>query len=373
MKSTILMLLLATAAHSADTLPAVFQCGKPGVAGGLAAGVDMTKFTVDTTRFPEAICNDGTPAVFYFAPSTRAEDRNRWLIFLQGGGSCTSGQACAQRWCSIDTNYGMDKMTSSLTKAQIRGNGFLDVRDDNRFSTWNRVLIFYCSSDGWAGTKTSTQRATLPDGTEREYLIHFKGSRIIDAVLDTLRNAGPPRRRATRHDAGTEAAAPWPDLDEATNVLFAGSSAGGNGVRQNADRVGAKLRSTNPKLTDYRALFDAAYSPLRENLDFTHSTGCISQPTIGCSYTTATQFASSAGDIALYGTRGDESCLAWHSSVQPGTEWRCSDNGHVIMHHITTPFFLHQDEQDSNIGGSFVEDGFGSASDYGTKVEAELS
>jgi hypothetical protein len=62
-------------------------------------------------------------------------------------------------------------------------------------------------------------------------------------VLDTLRGAG--KRRAVRPSADG-AGAPWPDLDTTTHVIFAGSSAGGGGVRQNADRVGEKLRAANP-------------------------------------------------------------------------------------------------------------------------------
>jgi hypothetical protein len=55
------------------------------------------------------------------------------------------------------------------------------------------VLIYYCSSDHWTGTKSSTQRVTV-NGTNIDYDIHFKGSRIIDAVLDMLRGELTPIR-----------------------------------------------------------------------------------------------------------------------------------------------------------------------------------
>ena len=35
---------------------------------------------------------------------------------------------------------------------------------ENRFGTWNRVLIFYCSSDQWSGTKANTVTATSAGG-----------------------------------------------------------------------------------------------------------------------------------------------------------------------------------------------------------------
>jgi pectinacetylesterase len=365
MLAVIAFTLAATAAPISSVLP----CGKVGTVGGLGAGTDLTRYTVDISKFPNAICNDGTPAVFYYAPATRVEDQSKWLIFLQGGGGCNDGQSCAERWCHVNTNYGMDKMTSSLTKPMIRGNGFLDPRSDNRFGSWNRVLIFYCSSDAWAGTTGNEQIATA-GATTVTYSIHFRGSQIIDAVLDTLRNATPtPRFRAVRHSLKEDATA-WPDLDNATHVLFAGSSAGGMGARTNADRVGAKLRAANPNLADYRVILDASQSPESEKRDFTRTTYCAQDPR-GCSYATFFQGVyEHSGEI--FASRHDESCLAWHAANKPGTEWYCEDSGHVTLYHLTTPFFIHQDLQDPQIGGEYVDANFGTMTDYGTKLEAEL-
>lgn len=367
--------LLCGGIAGAGTLPETFACGKEGVAGGLGTGTDLTRYTVNVARYPEAVCNDGTPAVFYYGAATRTQDRDNWIIFLQGGGACTSGQKCAERWCSIDSNYGLDKMSSSLTKPQIRGAGFLSPASQNRFGTWNRVLIFYCSSDTWAGTSDRTLEAALNGGDTRQYQIHFKGSRIVDAVLDTLRNAGRTRRRAVRHASGGGAAGaaaqPWPDLDDAVAVLFAGSSGGGAGVRANLDRVGTKLRGTNPDV-DFRGLIDAIYGTLAENLDFSKTTYCASDPLNGCAYDTFTQGVLQAVDVELREARGDASCPEWHAQNGPGTEWRCGDGEHLIHHHLSTPFFVHMDMQDTNIGGAFVEAGFGTASDFATRVANEL-
>lgn len=365
-----LAVLAFTLAATAAPINAVLPCGATGTVGGLGAGIDMTRYTIATSKFPDAICNDGTPGVFYYAPATREEDRNKWFLFLQGGGGCRDGQSCAERWCHVNTNYGMDKMTTSLTKPMIRGNGFLDPRTDNHFGSWNRVLIFYCSSDAWSGT--SSQSFSAASGaTTVQYQIHFRGSQIIDAVLDTLRNAGgpvPSRRRAARHSAETGTETPWPDLDSATHVIFAGSSAGGVGAKSNADRVGAKLRSANPSLIDYRVIIDASTTPQSELRDFTRSTYCSNDPSRGCSYTTFTteQYAYFS---ATYGARRDESCLAFHA----GAEWRCEDTMHVNYHHITAPFFIHQDLQDPQVGGEYVDANFGTMSDYATQLEAELS
>ena len=299
----------------------------------------MTRYTINTERFPEAVCNDGSPAVFYFAPHSDPADRGKWIVFLQGGGGCQTGQDCAQRWCSIDTNFGMDKMTSTLTKASIRAGGFLHPDPRNRFSTWNRVLIHYCSSDAWAGTNTATTQASLDGGATREYTIYFKGSYIVDAVLDTLRNA---RSR------------PWPPLDTATHVILAGSSAGAGGVRNNADRVGEKLRATNPGLQDYRAVTDAM--------------NVMNQSDLGYDFEAAMKQAWYETEVAFRAARGDQSCVAAH----PGEEWRCAEGHHVLMHHVTTPFFVRADLQDQLVAGNFVEAGYGTYAEYGAKLESEL-
>ena len=62
----VVLLALASSARAASLLPQAFSCGTEGVAGGLGGGDDLTKYVVDTARYPNALCNDGTPAVFYY-------------------------------------------------------------------------------------------------------------------------------------------------------------------------------------------------------------------------------------------------------------------------------------------------------------------
>lgn len=373
--AVLLLTAVCLPAAAAESISKVLPCGKIGIVGGLGAGTDLTRHVVDNDLFPEAICNDGTPAVFYYGAFSKPEDRDKWIIFLQGGGDCFDGQSCGERWCSIDSNYGYDKMSTSASKAQIRGVGFLNPGPENNFGSWNRVLIYYCSSDTWTGTATRVVTASQGNIT-REFEIHFKGSRIIDAVLDTLRNSGPSvRRRVARHSAGdageSATSSPWPDLDSATQVMFAGSSAGGEGARLNLDRVATRLRNTNPSLI-IRGVIDAVYSTQGETRDWTHTTLCEKDPARGCSYESVTKASREAIEIGLRGARYDDSCVNWHALHAPGTEWRCSDGEHVNMHHLSTPFFNRQDLLDEQIGGSFVETGFGDFSTYAQRVESEF-
>ena len=366
-----LVLLFAVAAQAADSISIALPCGRVGVAGGLPSGADLGKVTIDTAKFPNAICNDGTPAVFYYGPATTNADRNKWIIFLQGGGACNSGLACAERWCSINSNYGIDKMSTSVAKPAIRGDGFLSPDAGNYFGTWNRVLVYYCSSDQWQGTKSNTLSAPIP-GTEGQnavpYAIEFRGSFIVDAVLDTLRNDTPSvKRRVSRHEIESDGS-PWPDLDDADAVLFAGSSAGGNGVRNNVDRVAAKLKTTNPGL-DFRAVIDAVFTPDTSERDYSQSRNCLQNP-VNCTYEGYTRTAWQTLDVALIAGRGDASCVTYHIAQEPGSEWICNDKNHIMLNHIATPFFVRQDLQDPDVGGNYVEDKFGTASDFAISIES---
>lgn len=293
----------------------------PGVAGLVNQGTVLSRVDVDTSRYPEALCNDGTPGVFYVRRGSGA-GANRWILFLEGGGSCSSGDSCAKRWCSIETNFGAAKMSNRYAPpGGVGGGGILSTRDDSLFRDFSKVWVYYCSSDAWSGRSADRP---LVDATGRLYTIHFQGARILEAVVNELR-AG-----VTYTDAATGAAVTLPSLDDADAVLFVGESAGSAGVQRNADRLGPILERTNrnPGGLIYRALIDAANDPSN-----TASSSYEADGTQGLKVS-----------AALYSARVDESCLATH----PSDTWRCGDPMHVREHHITTPFFARQDLIDPN-------------------------
>ena len=52
-----------------------------------AASVALTRVSL-AERDPLAVCNDGTPASYYFHAAPNATADTPWLVFLEGGGWC---------------------------------------------------------------------------------------------------------------------------------------------------------------------------------------------------------------------------------------------------------------------------------------------
>ena len=57
----VITVLAAFLSMAATPIQNALSCGKPGSAGGLGAGTDMVRYTVNTSRFPESVCNDNQP------------------------------------------------------------------------------------------------------------------------------------------------------------------------------------------------------------------------------------------------------------------------------------------------------------------------
>lgn len=344
-----------TAAGGLPTLPEAFGRGTPG-AGGVAQGTGLLRIDIDASRYPEARCADGSGAVIYARRARTEAHRDDWIVYLQGGGSCDSGEDCHARWLGRDGNFGANKLSSRFAPAGgIAAGGLANPDARNPFGGWNHVFVYYCSSDGWAGTAAGVATSAVHEGVAVAYRLDLLGARIVDAVFDTLRGgaayADPAGRRV-----------PMPSLDEARTVLFAGSSAGGSGARTHADRVGALLRATNRRCTAarcdlaYAAVIDASYGLASEPLDHEGSRACGSALADACTYETAMR-RRWLGVVRDF-RRGvaDESCVAHHAAS--GDEWRCADGAHVLQHHVATPFFVRADLQDALVMGNTVEAGY---------------
>lgn len=163
----------------------------------------MTKVLLSS--YANAVCNDGSPAAFYWRPGF-GNGNTSYVVHLQGGAWCTDQASC------------LDRATSSPDL--VSSNGYPATSDHSLglFSTnsslnrgWynaNMVYVMYCTSDSWSGNATATFAGQL---------WRFQGRRVIEAVFEKLRDSY--------------------GLDRASQVLLSGCSAGGQGVIVNVDHV----------------------------------------------------------------------------------------------------------------------------------------
>ena len=201
--------------------------------------------------------------------------------------------------------------------------------------------------------------------------------RRLEPDHDLVQQLGLLERHCTRSEQGVQPLlytlgddSEMPDLDDASEVVLAGASAGGNGVQHHLDRVAQTLRQQNnhckggPCPLKVAGIIDSATGPDLETLDFSSSTACLNLA-IGevCARDVFIKDDIENGSVALWRTRSDDSCPVWHHSQSPGTDWECADLTHVIRHHITTPFFVRMGQADSLISSGYIDLGFSTQSD----------
>lgn len=327
------------------------QCGPTPATPPLQ--MDMQKAIIDTAKFPDALCNDGTPAVIYYRPYTGAANRNKWVLNFHGGGSCSNAAECAARWCNCanttqcpftteTTNFDRLTMTNARS-ATIGGNGVFERGGTgvlaNPIGDYNQVEFEYCTSDTWRGNLRGVE-FTTPNpktGASVTYHINFLGAKVADADIAWLRQDGVAGLVYTLGGANT----PMPDLDDASDVIVTGDSAGGVGLVFNLDRIRDDLVAHNTSAAQLRVsgLMDASTGPDRSTLDY----GTYAVSTVRTYDQYLTWRNQSPG-------RGDASCLARHMA-DPRI---CADDTHVLRNHVTTPFFIRMALRDSQISGNYI-------------------
>ncbi|CAH0399798.1 unnamed protein product [Chilo suppressalis] len=147
-------------------------------------------------------CNDGTPAGYYIR---RGSNTGHWVVYLEGGGYCWDTASCSARW------HRRPALMSSSRWPRTRRAPALLSADPVANPLWHdstHVLLPYCSSDMWAGTRIRRNASFV-----------FAGRLIVRTVLlDLLR------------------------LGLSSRLLLVGSSAGGTGVMLHADSARRLLR-----------------------------------------------------------------------------------------------------------------------------------
>ncbi|HWS53645.1 MAG TPA: pectin acetylesterase-family hydrolase [Pyrinomonadaceae bacterium] len=356
--SLFLLLLVLAAAAAPDAsaqvgLRETFGDGDNGIVGGIGRGTELQRKIVDLQAYPLARCNDNTPAIFYFRPASRAADADKWLIHLQGGGSCVSGLNCAERWFSVNTNFGARNMTGEGFPAGANDDGiFNDAKGQNPFAHYNQVYVHYCSSDVWGGTAadvvlTGFDFGALARGEQactQEYTISFLGRRIFDAVIGTLRRDGVPPL-VFNIDGGPPRL--MPDLDAAGEVVLSGGSAGGGGVINSLDH----LQGTLPR-AQVVGITDSAFRPPKDGMDLSQTRLCVNQG--ACTPDAQNRWDFAEGPFAVWGALGgtDASCLNYHAA----DPHQCADSRHVLTDHVLTPYFVRMDLLDKGAVEDYQND-----------------
>jgi hypothetical protein len=274
---------------------------------GAAPGAPVVHF-LDAPRYPDARCNDGTPAAFFLRRGT-GDAARRWVIYLEGGGSCLTPEGCAARPQSLSSTAGFNRRDGQTVSMNFAGIASADPTANPDFYDATYVQLNYCSSDLWSGERAATPGAPTTDLAR----FHFRGRTIVrDAVAELLRAHG---------------------LGEAREVFFMGSSAGGAGTLANVDDV----RDTLPPSVRFVALADGIYS--------------VPYP----AFDPATQRESAAGEtppwvgtearLAAWNPRGDASCIARYGLTSP----TCNSSARLLAtQEIATPLLVVDSQMDSN-------------------------
>ncbi len=339
----------------------VLGCTPPLGVNGTAQPNELQLHVVDTRRFPDALCNDGSPPILYYRPFRGAANRNKWLLSLRGGGGCGSGPACAARWCACsdahpcaysDTKgiFTANNMSGSGRRGESGGGvDGRDPRNPTPFDDFNQVQFHYCSSDAWRGNARGVEYTTVHPrrGDTVTYVMHFLGASILDADIATLQqeNVG-----ALEYTLGG-GSVPMPDLDEATQVVITGDSGGATGVIERLDAVAERLRASHVPgpAPEIHGIIDAAAGPEQSRLDYQSSSYAARDLRTYDQIMAVLPTAPANKDA-----RVDSSCLAYHAP-RNSTGW-CFDETHVIRHHLTTPFFYRMALLDSGISTFYVTD-----------------
>ena len=201
-----------------------------------------------------ALCNDFSAAGYFIRKNVSSSD---WIVFLEGGGGCSSPASCNERFIdsavrkrytsvvngtkAVDVERAWNdslsdplavtsKLMTSLWRFwgaglgdwEIEGTDILSLSASSnpQFSTYNHVLIPYCSSDLWLLDTNDFVKAQKSDfrfsfnPTSPASQFTFRGVSILRGVVRDL---------FALHG-----------LHKATTVLFAGSSGGGVGVLNHA-------------------------------------------------------------------------------------------------------------------------------------------
>ena len=285
-----------------STAHAALTCGGANQSGARACFVDPA---IDQG----ALCNDGSQPAFWVRPGSGTGAKT-WLIWLEGGGQCTSQQSCAARAKGADAHL----LTSEGFTA-APGAGVLSASPviNPILYNANTVLIHYCSSDDWSGGRNSHAAFNPADPATWQ----FQGRRIALAAIASLRELGPA-------------------FQKASHIVLGGSSAGGVGITVTANDIIPALPAT---VASIHVVNDAGFG-----IEIGQYDPAISSPYVYKGQPTAFTQLFEAG-MALWSGRGDAKCDV--DAQSPQARAACYSALVFNRGYIGVPSFIAESQLDS--------------------------
>lgn len=180
-----------------------------------------SELTANYLTAPEAVCNDGSPAAYYYKAGSGSMT-NTYMVYLEGSMFCFDATSCNLRY----QNKPFWMSSKSWSDTLVQG-GIFSGGAENPFANVNMVYVKYCSSDLWMGD--------IGASTDT-FGYNFRGYAIIMAVIQALvDNKGLGQAPGQR-------------------LLFGGCSAGAIGAMNALDSVAAAA----PAGVKVQGLLDAA-------------------------------------------------------------------------------------------------------------------
>lgn len=135
----------------------------------------------------DTTCAKGTEYAFFVRPG----DRDKLLVFFQGGGACSRGEECdrGQPFYLPEINF-----DAPAAKEGPRQGIFNLEHPENPFSPYSTVFVRYCTGDVHLGDRDATYTVKSDNGETRQFEIHHRGQVNATAVLQWIhRNFPAPR------------------------------------------------------------------------------------------------------------------------------------------------------------------------------------
>mmetsp|Transcript_10204 Transcript_10204/g.21275 ORF Transcript_10204/g.21275 Transcript_10204/m.21275 type:complete len:562 (-) Transcript_10204:238-1923(-) len=211
----------------------------------------LTKVELNLTKYPNAVCNDGSPGAYYFeAADPDGPHRATWVFMLQGGSWCFDEESCQQRKDGTEEilragelvdpqETGSVATSSTIWQNTTSISGVFVAHPCSRLYGVNKVWLAYCSADAYMSSSSAS-----PETLD----MHFQGATILDAVLNEAMTTHGLLDQADSWDSDSDG-----DLEKPL-VVLTGYSAGSRGVMVHLDRIRDEIHDQSPNIDVYGVL-----------------------------------------------------------------------------------------------------------------------